>query len=188
MLQHMLWDSTQKMVCPFQTTMMNCLAPPSMHMPKVCESDRLQGVTHRSEILLNNIKTASSNQISSLRVVRQGGSTRHCLGGEAPRQGVPHWYRTKATMTEPHLPLLREKHTACQISASEALVDAGESVWLVFWAKRKRETVSHDLRLHTCISCDVSWKNLHSAFWYGLLHGLNLSPSRWYLIIKCDIN
>lgn len=36
---------------------------------QVSGSDRLQGVTHCYEILLNNIKTASSNQISSLRVV-----------------------------------------------------------------------------------------------------------------------
>ena len=70
------------------------------------------------KILLNNIKTESSNQICSLRVVRQDSSTCHCLGVEAPWQGAPfHWHRTEADMTEPHLPLLREKYTAGQISA-----------------------------------------------------------------------
>lgn len=38
--------------------------------------------------LLNNIKTASSNQISSLRVVWQDGCTHHCLGAEVSRQGA----------------------------------------------------------------------------------------------------
>lgn len=64
--------------------MMNSLPCPSICMHSVSESDRQQGVTHCDEILLNNIKTASSNQISSLQVVWQDGTSHHCLGAEEP--------------------------------------------------------------------------------------------------------
>lgn len=72
--------------------MMNSPAAPRAHSVSQVTDCREWHITHK--ILLNNIKTASSNQISSLWAA--GGCTRQ---------------RRLRKLTEPHLPLLRESQT-----------------------------------------------------------------------------
>lgn len=84
-------------------------------------------VTHCREwhiamkIPLNNIKTASSNEISSLQAVAGQQHLSLSWSQGASVRCTFHWHRTEPKMTEPHLPLLREKYTACQNSACDVL-------------------------------------------------------------------
>lgn len=67
MLQHRLWESTQNQVFPCLDNN-DELPGSSYHTYALSQWKWRQGVTHCYEFLLNNVKTASSYQISSLRV------------------------------------------------------------------------------------------------------------------------
>ncbi len=114
-------------------------------------------VTHCGEwhiamkIPLNNIKTASSNQISSLRVVWQDSSTCHCLGAKAPRWGAP--------FTDTGLSRRWQSHISPCWGKSILLV---KSLHAMCWAQRDDRTLTK--MTYSAISCGalvwIVWLNL----------------------------
>lgn len=143
------WEFKQNGVLGVSTPVMNCLAATSICLPSVSGGGcREWYIAMKSYLIIEKVWDESRS--AARGSVCQDDSTRRRLGAEGPLQGAPQCQNrgTKGNVTEPHLPLLKEKDTACQISAC----NNPESDWCGWSAMFKVSPIY-------CMSHDASRQN-----------------------------